>query len=156
MIYIPIWLDLLFIFSFYKVFVQCIYIPIWLDLLYTPPYIFCISSADLHSNMVRFIIITHSFFTLITSPFTFQYGQIYYYIAFYYSSPPFRIYIPIWLDLLLVFIFQFCFFVCYLHSNMVRFIINLNTVFQNVTVEFTFQYGQIYYSCRCAACCVRY
>ena len=53
---------------------SCIYIPIWLDLLLGKPNLIEVVTSYLHSNMVRFIIITHSFFTLITSPFTFQYG----------------------------------------------------------------------------------
>ena len=51
-----------------------IYIPIWLDLLLVYLYKSSITTIHLHSNMVRFIIITHSFRTFITSPFTFQYG----------------------------------------------------------------------------------
>ena len=55
-----------------------IYIPIWLDLLYFNSLITTITSADLHSNMVRFII------SCLSSE----------------SSHAAYIYIPIWLDLL--------------------------------------------------------
>ena len=51
-----------------------IYIPIWLDLLSIGLLQTSIRLYNLHSNMVRFIIITHSLLTFITSPFTFQYG----------------------------------------------------------------------------------
>ena len=73
--------------------------------------------------MVRFIIIIHSFDTLITSPFTFQYGQIYYvdYILYVGMS------------------------VYHLHSNMVRFIILLLSRTRTYLYRFRFQYGQIYY-----------
>ena len=76
-------------------------------------------SLNLHSDMVRFIIIKYF---IAKTTFSF-------------------IYIPIWLDLL---------WSCkkfaselgdYLHSNMVRFIIENNQEDDKVVVEFTFQYG---------------
>ena len=133
----------------YKEELQTIYIPIWLDLLFTvcpflsySAFIFTFQYGqiyyyeshrilqrilqDLHSNMVRFIIF---YFVIgkawiyciyipiwldllfkwnpsdisVTRPFTFQYGQIYY-----------------------LFVLRFFFLVRYhLHSNMVRFIIDM-------------------------------
>ena len=55
------------------------------------------------------------------------------------------IYIPIWLDLLYLAAGDSASSQVYLHSNMVRFIINKskNTIIKNI--GFTFQYGQIYY-----------
>ena len=55
--------------------------------------------------------------------FTFQYGQIYYETKIYIKQPTRTIYIPIWLDLLLL----MCSRRCYKKDL------------------FTFQYGQIYY-----------
>ena len=55
-----------------------IYIPIWLDLLLrgsSVKYAYC---DDLHSNMVRFIILTLNLLNDGFIVFTFQYGQIYY------------------------------------------------------------------------------
>ena len=122
-IYIPIWLDLLFlllthnssapqIFTFqygqiyYCVLHACvreytkIYIPIWLDLLFLLRKNLYYSHNDLHSNMVRFIILFYFYFSLIFFLFTFQYGQIYY-VRHYFQLSFFQsIYIPIWLDLL--------------------------------------------------------
>ena len=56
-----------------------------------------------------------------------------------------KIYIPIWLDLLLL--VQHFFFLAryHLHSNMVRFIITLSLLLVYSSNTFTFQYGQIYY-----------
>ena len=73
--------------------------------------------------MVRFIIRTQFLCWHKNIVFTFQYGQIYY-VSFTYSftNKP-KIYIPIWLDLLLDKI--------------------LSGVGHNT--KFTFQYGQIYY-----------
>ena len=81
---------------------NAIYIPIWLDLLWPAYNSEFIEVKDLHSNMVRFIIIR----------------------IFPYPSQISSIYIPIWLDLLFELI------TCELapepdlHSNMVRFIIS--------------------------------
>ena len=56
MIYIPLWLDLLFFsHSVYKYNFN-IYIPLWLDLLLVPAAIGTVKFLDLHSTMVRFII----------------------------------------------------------------------------------------------------
>ena len=61
MIYIPIWLDLLFsIFCFgsiQSVRHGIIYIPIWLDLLFFVEQLKKEYEGNLHSNMVRFIIL---------------------------------------------------------------------------------------------------
>ena len=80
--------------------VSLIYIPIWLDLLYGMKMADDYATQDLHSNMVRFIIIKASLE-----------GTVYYDIyipiwldllsyarRIWYGDP--NIYIPIWLDLL--------------------------------------------------------
>ena len=144
------------------------YIPIWLDLLYninknrldriiilhSNMVRFIIwkrlfnegSHWLLHSNMVRFIISAAPIPVILIANFTFQYGQIYYPTKRHepvYSS---YFYIPIWLDLLLtLFSFQVI-FLCILHSNMVRFIINNFDENLQIRINFTFQYGQIYYT----------
>ena len=51
------------------------------------------------------------------------------------------IYIPIWLDLLLIVIPEKAWFKLNLHSNMVRFIIIIQGSIPPKTYEFTFQYG---------------
>ena len=51
------------------------------------------------------------------------------------------IYIPIWLDLLLLGIRKCRRTIKYLHSNMVRFIINAEQYYGNPQGTFTFQYG---------------
>ena len=56
-IYIPIWLDLLSVPFPYISPTPSIYIPIWLDLLFGTPPVAPPFLKDLHSNMVRFIII---------------------------------------------------------------------------------------------------
>ena len=126
--------------------VQCIYIPIWLDLLYSKAkrqqtqirrFTFqygqiyylpanrrsAIQLVNLHSNMVRFIIISNKYFRHIME----------------------YIYIPIWLDLLLLRIDQILLSHHHLHSNMVRFIIRSELMAAEAFNRFTFQYGQIYY-----------
>ena len=75
--------------------------------------------ADLHSNMVRFIIISRE--------------------AERRGSP--QIYIPIWLDLLYAGYFLYLQNVYNLHSNMVRFIINRGNKTSIKQIAFTFQYG---------------
>ena len=77
-IYIPIWLDLLYIMRHNLGLAKKIYIPIWLDLLYLLVINLLPSSFHLHSNMVRFII-----------------GD-----RINASNKRYSIYIPIWLDLL--------------------------------------------------------
>ena len=52
-----------------------------------------------------------------------------------------KIYIPIWLDLLYYIILADFHNRKYLHSNMVRFIINLKKKQQEEITKFTFQYG---------------
>ena len=51
------------------------------------------------------------------------------------------IYIPIWLDLLLMPIMALDFQNINLHSNMVRFIISLTKLISMLITLFTFQYG---------------
>ena len=81
-IYIPLWLDLLY---------KCCYslLPLLLHL-HSTMVRFIISSlsftiillSHLHSTMVRFIIIIYPIYQLLLMPFTFHYGQIYYYNSF--------------------------------------------------------------------------
>ena len=95
-IYIPLWLDLLFICSFLFSIKSLIYIPLWLDLLFdkkTTTFIFpndlhstmvrfiivaklksLTINEDLHSTMVRFIILLTSLINLVDKLFTFHYG----------------------------------------------------------------------------------
>ena len=73
--------------------------------------------------MVRFIIINYNIETKRLYKFTFQYGQIYYYVELTGKPIMDIIYIPIWLDLLFA---------------------NNYKVIQTWH-QFTFQYGQIYY-----------
>ena len=103
----------------------------------------------LHSNMVRFIICfslpkknkaSKSLFN-----FTFQYGQIYYIPIFIIFFVYIKFYIPIWLDLLSFLAILFLNNSNILHSNMVRFIIQIKCIRLNAIFFFTFQYGQIYY-----------
>ena len=102
---------------------RSIYIPIWLDLLYDYSLICLGVLNNLHSNMVRFIMIYIICQVRLYISFTFQYGQIYYFCILELFIPVFLIYIPIWLDLLLdkLLLDLVCLFD--LHSNMVRFII---------------------------------
>ena len=102
---------------------QTIYIPIWLDLLYLLRILINHFIPNLHSNMVRFIIFTRRSSSPFQLPFTFQYGQIYYFNFLFYSMSTIE----------------------YLHSNMVRFIIGSDWDNKKSKEEFTFQYGQIYY-----------
>ena len=97
MIYIPIWLDLLYLLYFLPLSVlshlhsnmvrfiipnahtvnallSSIYIPIWLDLLFLLYLLASLRYPYLHSNMVRFIILTLSKSSPFQEPFTFQYG----------------------------------------------------------------------------------
>ena len=128
--------------------IMLIYIPIWLDLL----------SKDWSTGIA------------VPDKFTFQYGQIYYPISTASNILGTLIYIPIWLDLLLInfsfldknnydlhsnmvrFIILYAnkqiMFIANLHSNMVRFIISGIKVSGATNMEFTFQYGQIYYNCQ--------
>ena len=123
---------------------------------------------NLHSNMVRFIIAYGVRGLSQLSAFTFQYGQIYYAKIYKSKELGYRIYIPIWLDLLSsklinikyiqeIFTFQYgqIYYLqqqqiyklhkFHLHSNMVRFIIRQKGTSPSVPLTFTFQYGQIYY-----------
>ena len=100
---------------------------------------------NLHSNMVRFIILAIPNFITNTVLFTFQYGQIYYILSRHSLSIKAIIYIPIWLDLLFVSYSKYNVHVVNLHSNMVRFIIYKSIESSPPKIKFTFQYGQIYY-----------
>ena len=75
--------------------------------------------------MVRFIIFTLQFEKLGFIVFTFQYGQIYYHYICFNFSLKVTIYIPIWLDLLSMSFWKDAYNYIYLHSNMVRFIIQV-------------------------------
>ena len=121
----------------------------------------------LHSNMVRFIIYVNLGGRAFKVGFTFQYGQIYYNYIPKKVIQNFFIYIPIWLDLLFAILTLIISRLAYLHSNMVRFIINdtnemneedkdlhsnmvrfiIGKIFKYRAIKqkFTFQYGQIYY-----------
>ena len=108
---------------FQKVPQAAIYIPIWLDLL----------SNISPTPSVLFVL------------FTFQYGQIYYMVIYLFLMKIVLIYIPIWLDLLFQIKILTRITLGNLHSNMVRFIIDDNSIIQIAKSQFTFQYGQIYY-----------
>ena len=54
--------------------VAIIYIPIWLDLLFVYYYMIILCDSDLHSNMVRFIILSMLSSVPVLIKFTFQYG----------------------------------------------------------------------------------
>ena len=95
--------------------------------------------------MVRFIIYLSFVLFLLYLLFTFQYGQIYYKVPESHFKSTERIYIPIWLDLLLLESPLVRPIVVYLHSNMVRFIIIGIPIGSPNSCLFTFQYGQIYY-----------
>ena len=95
--------------------------------------------------MVRFIIINKKTKTKSIRRFTFQYGQIYYTDADNEVENGIRIYIPIWLDLLLWHDYLLRYKKEDLHSNMVRFIMMVRIAMSIENIIFTFQYGQIYY-----------
>ena len=95
--------------------------------------------------MVRFIIYKFTDEGTLEIRFTFQYGQIYYAFPKNRKAFPKNIYIPIWLDLLFKKEYEANKSIIDLHSNMVRFIIDIDKYRNYVLVEFTFQYGQIYY-----------
>ena len=109
--------------------VLCIYIPIWLDLLLVFESPLILRIHNLHSNMVRFIIIYKIDLPPLTLKFTFQYGQIYYIFVWFVICNIVGIYIPIWLDLLFVSNRRIFFYKHHLHSNMVRFIIYINFIY---------------------------
>ena len=100
-----------------------IYIPLWLDLLLIFPETPSIPYPNLHSTMVRFIIM----------------------LSFLQLHFDFLIYIPLWLDLLLHQFHIYAELFCNLHSTMVRFIILSWSCFVGNIPSFTFHYGQIYY-----------
>ena len=95
--------------------------------------------------MVRFIIRLGSEISQGINAFTFQYGQIYYAFALQLYAEMNAIYIPIWLDLLFLYMLLVLLLVANLHSNMVRFIMNRLMAAGDGAEAFTFQYGQIYY-----------
>ena len=57
-----------------KSYVNNIYIPIWLDLLLFLIFLRILQKANLHSNMVRFIIAKQDEILQADKKFTFQYG----------------------------------------------------------------------------------
>ena len=77
-----------------------IYIPLWLDLLWLSHYLQRQVFFHLHSTMVRFIMSPKCNFRYNLSSFTFHYGQIYYVDDIDCALPIVSIYIPLWLDLL--------------------------------------------------------
>ena len=124
-----------------------IYIPIWLYLLWFKFYKPSFDFTNLHSNMVIFIIWTASYPCPWTSLFTFQYGYIYYLDKPCCLFPFPLIYIPIWLYLLCRRYYRKSSILSYLHSNMVIFIIKTKLRKWLEKLQFTFQYGYIYYLC---------
>ena len=100
-----------------------IYIPLWLDLLSLLKSRRIGQKKNLHSTMVRFIILPLPSRPRFSRAFTFHYGQIYYYLSALEFLIIKNIYIPLWLDLL--FQLLYCLYPCpsHLHSTMVRFII---------------------------------
>ena len=78
---------------------------------------------DLHSTMVRFIMLNPACCKFCQNEFTFHYGQIYYANFRNSYGSAYQIYIPLWLDLL---------FVSAIGVKIYDYL-------------FTFQYGQIYY-----------
>ena len=58
-----------------------------------------------------------------------------------WDKPIPKIYIPIWLDLLLAQVIMDNKLKQYLHSNMVRFIIDIHSMSRPTMYIFTFQYG---------------
>ena len=95
--------------------------------------IFC----NLHSNMVRFIINALRELEKQNKEFTFQYGQIYYQKKMSQTLFFLRIYIPIWLDLLSIYMIHNVYVAAYLHSNMVRFII-IKNISNNIIMRYIY------------------
>ena len=106
---------------------------------------FEINEDSLHSNMVRFIIEYPYLDKQLLIDFTFQYGQIYYYHITNAKIFIVNLYIPIWLDLLSEIKELKKIINDTLHSNMVRFIMYVIYNLLTEEIDFTFQYGQIYY-----------
>ena len=77
--------------------------------------------------------------------FTFHYGQIYYYRYNDERNSKQKIYIPLWLDLLLNGSQVILKRRVHLHSTMVRFIMTYLKPSSDIKNPFTFHYGQIYY-----------
>ena len=99
-IYIPLWLDLLFVTRDYACDRIMIYIPLWLDLLLVNITFDGDDLTYLHSTMVRFIMGVRAIIEAFKNGFTFHYGQIYYYKRSDKRQIYRLIYIPLWLDLL--------------------------------------------------------
>ena len=99
-----------------------IYIPLWLDLLYMRDNLRTFLTINLHSTMVRFIIVYYDNFKTYMLRFTFHYGQIYYSVEDTRRRQSYEIYIPLWLDLLSIQTAQDLLARKNLHSTMVRFI----------------------------------
>ena len=123
-----------------------IYIPIWLYLLSKVAAVNGDQQADLHSNMVIFIILIQRKQKIKFHKFTFQYGYIYYGFTYRHNRRVIVIYIPIWLYLLFFQVAIYRLSLLHLHSNMVIFIIPCVPYSPDAIYRFTFQYGYIYYS----------
>ena len=107
---------------YYKI---AIYIPIWLDLLWLKASATPQVPEDLHSTMVRFIIRWRKSYRYSHHLFTFHYGQIYYFDFRLLYGKRELIYIPLWLDLLSTCAHDDKRVAVNLHSTMVRFIMKL-------------------------------
>ena len=123
-LYIPIWLDLLYAEDLQTTY-QFLYFTFQYGQIYYLQKMANIHERllSLHSNMVRFIISLNTLKSCKSFFFTFQYGQIYYHYHRLHLHPLPYLYIPIWLDLLLIVSGGRQITVSSLHSNMVRFII---------------------------------
>ena len=166
-IYIPLWLDLLSIAKVFYDFIEMnLHSTMVRFIIYALLYL-RIQRLHLHSTMVRFIISIFPIRACYIARFTFHYGQIYYqqrsrpcgpdwaftfhYGQIYYTLKNHAgklylvIYIPLWLDLLLMSILKTEDLRVDLHSTMVRFIIREQLSEAISKNQFTFHYGQIYY-----------
>ena len=108
--------------------VDAIYIPLWLDLLFLFAQVQKVFYIYLHSTMVRFIISKDFIISCIMKKFTFHYGQIYYVDDTIERSQFLVIYIPLWLDLLFKNRFLRIHDERDLHSTMVRFIMSSRAI----------------------------
>ena len=144
-IYIPIWLYLLYTEKKEIVHIIMIYIPIWLYLLLEEELSENWCWGDLHSNMVIFIIIVYR--GIYSKKIDLHSNMVIFIIrpSIRAENSEIWIYIPIWLYLLCFSLHLVLHKLYYLHSNMVIFIIRNNQESDKVIIEFTFQYGYIYY-----------